>query len=99
MCDFQNADVQSYLDTGLMMLISSFVMKSLTLIQLVKNGQTPFSMPVKITYQTNELLSGLDQLSILDVNKPNGLDEIPPRLLKAAAREITPSLAKLLILA
>ena len=34
----------------------------------------------------------LDQLSTLDVNKAYGQVEIPPRFLKEAAREITPSL-------
>ncbi len=37
-----------------------------------------------------------DQLKILDTNKAYGPDGIPPRLLKEAAVEITPSLTKLL---
>ena len=35
----------------------------------------------------------LDHLSTLDVNKAYGSDENPARLLKEAAREITPSLS------
>ena len=38
----------------------------------------------------------LNQLAILGVNKVYGPDEIPPRLLKEAAKEITPSLTKML---